>query len=188
MNSIIKVNNFSKQYRNMLVKINDIDFTKRVSLLVGNNGSGKTTLLKGIANFIKYKGEIISDKKICFMSEKANYPLDLELTTFLEHLNNISSNPISIERINKLLVSFNLLDKQKELLHNLSKGMKAKVNIVQCLMEDSDIYLLDEPLSGLDKEGIRNLVNHIKKSRNCFIISTHLASDFSDISDEVFYL
>jgi len=188
MNSIIEVSNFSKQYHNILVKISDINFTKRVSLLVGENGSGKTTVLKAIANFIKYDGDITYDKKICFMSEKVNYPLDLELTTFLDHLNNISSNPIDIDRIDKLLVNFNLFDKQNEQLHNLSKGMKAKVNLVQCLMEEADIYLLDEPLSGLDDDGVRNLLEYIEKSKKHFVISTHLANDFSDISDEIFYL
>ncbi len=188
MNSIIEIKNFQKEYSNQLVRLEDITLTKRVNLLVGKNGSGKSTLLKAIAQLINYKGDIICEKKICLMNEIVNYPLDLELDTFLRYLNKISNNPSSEEEINKLLVSFNLNHKLKEKLHCLSKGMASKVNLVQCLMEKADIYLLDEPLSGLDKLGVECLINYIKQSDSTFVISTHLNSDFKEICEEVFYL
>ncbi len=188
MNMIIKVTDFQKQYHNHLVKVEDISITKRVNLLVGKNGSGKSTILKAIANLIKYDGEILCDKQICFMSEIVSYPIDLDLETFIKHLNNISLSEIDNDEVDTLLENFDLIDKLKENLYNLSKGMKAKVNIVQCLMEHSDLYLLDEPLSGLDEAGVKCLIQYIKKSDKQFIISTHLAGDFSDISDEVFEL
>lgn len=188
MNMTIKVKNFKKQYHNHTVELEDIIISKRVNLIVGKNGSGKSTLLKAMANLIKYSGEIKNDNKICLMSEDVSYPRDLELDTFLMRLNMISYNKSSTEDIHSLLVSFNLIHKQHELLDSLSKGMKTKVNIVQCLMEKSDIYLLDEPLNGLDKEGVACLINYIKKSNKTFVISTHLATDFLKVSDEVFYL
>lgn len=188
MNMIIKVKGFKKQYLNHLVILEDMSITKRVNLLIGQNGSGKSTLLKAIANMIKYEGEITSEGKVCIMNEVVSYPLDLDLKTFLIELNNISVNKVSEEVILKLLTSFNLEDKQDEKLQYLSKGMAAKVNIVQCLMEEADIYLLDEPFSGLDKEGVKCLVNYIKKDSSIFIISTHLDNDFKEICDEVFYL
>lgn len=188
MNSLIEVINFSKQYRNHIVKIGDITITKRVNLLVGKNGSGKSTLLKAIANVIKYDGKIIYNKKTSFMSEKVVYPLDLDINNFLINLNNISSSPVNSEKINKLLCDFDLLDKKKEFLHNLSKGMKAKVNLVQCLMEQADIYLIDEPLSGLDTDGVKQLIKYVEKSSFSFLISTHLIDEYSSISEEIFYL
>jgi len=188
MNTIIEINNFRKQYSSLLVRLEDIKITKRVNLLIGKNGSGKSTLLKAIAQLIKYEGEISCDKKICFMSEHVSYPLDLDLGTFIKHLIKVSLSSIKEEERQELLVSFNLENKLEEKLHSLSRGMSSKVNIIQCLMEEADIYLLDEPLSGLDKLGVKNLINYIKSSNKVFIISTHLNNDFKEICDEVFYL
>lgn len=188
MNMIIEVSNFKKQYHNHLVELKDIVITKRVNILVGKNGSGKSTMLNAIAKLISYEGKVFCNQKICIMSETVSYPKDIELDTFLKHLNCISRNKLSESDIIDLLVSFNLKDKMKEKLNNLSKGMRAKVNIVQCLMEKADVYLLDEPLSGLDKDGVKCLLNYIDKSDKIFIISTHLEEDFNNICDEVFYL
>jgi len=188
MNSLISVKDFRKKYRKHIVLINDLTINKRVNLLVGKNGSGKSTLLKGISQLISYDGEIIVNGKTCFMSEEINYPNDLFLIEFLIQLNRISKNPINPNKIDDLLVNFDLFNKKNKKLNSLSKGMKAKVNIVQCLMESADIYLLDEPLSGLDKKGVSCLISYIKESTNKFVISTHLATDFSEISNEVFYL
>ena len=188
MNTIIEVSNFKKKYHSHLVELEDIVITKRVNILVGKNGSGKSTILNAIADLISYEGEVLCNQKICIMSETVNYPKDIELAAFLKHLNCISSFKLSESDIIDLLISFNIKDKMKEKLNSLSKGMKAKVNIVQCLMEKADVYLLDEPLSGLDKNGVRCLINYIDKSDKVFIISTHLEGDFNDICDEVFYL
>jgi len=93
-----------------------------------------------------------------------------------------------MKNLDLLLKMFNLFSKKNELLNNLSKGMKVKVNIIQCLMEEADIYLLDEPLSGLDNDSINQVLNYIENSYKYFLISTHLPNDFSKISHEVFNL
>ena len=188
MSSVISVKQFSKQYKKHLVKLADLTITRRVNLLVGENGSGKSTLLKAIAKLINYDGEIICNKKLCFMSETTTYPLDLELEIFLSYLNNISDSPLNNKELDSLLKSFNLFEKRKELINGLSKGMKAKVNIIQCLMEKAEIYLLDEPLSGLDKAGIKQLLKYIENSNDYFLISTHLPSDFDKLKNEIYYL
>ncbi len=188
MNSKIEVRDFQKNYRNQQVIIADLVIKKRVNLLIGKNGSGKSTLLKSIANLITYEGTISTNKRICYMSESVSYPNDISLDDFLHNLMQISRNESSEKEIANLLKIFHLDDKVNQILNTYSKGMKAKVNIVQCLMEKADIYLLDEPFSGLDKEGVACLIDYIKKSPKSFLISTHLNNDFKEISDEVFYL
>jgi len=188
MNIAIEVNNYKKVYHNTTVFIDDLVINKRVNLVIGKNGCGKSTLLKSIANLISYEGIIESKYSVCYMSEVVSYPEGISLFEFLENLNKISSNKSSINEIEYLLSLFLLYDKQSCLISTFSKGMKAKVNIIQCLMEKADVYLLDEPLSGLDKKGVACLVKYIEKSSKSFVISTHLDNDFKEICDEVFYL
>lgn len=188
MNMKIEIYDFSKQYKNHIVNIDDIVINGRVSLIVGQNGSGKSTLLKAIGGIIKYGGNIECKDKVCYMDEFFSYPSDIKLFDFLKLLNSTSISPKKEEDISKLLDYFNLTDKQDDDIQSLSKGMKAKVNIIQCLLEKADIYLLDEPLSGLDKEGVELFKNYILKSKNNFVISTHLNDELEDLSDEVIYL
>ena len=188
MNLIIEIKGYSKKYSGHTVEIDNLKITKRVSLLVGKNGSGKSTLLKSIAGLVSYNGTIKLKGKVCFMNETFMFPKDIELSLFLSLLNNLSKDKRSNSFIETLLVNFELNNKLENKLDSLSKGMKAKVNIVQCLLEKGDIYLLDEPLSGLDSEGIKSFKSYIKNSDSQFIISTHLDKDLRDISDEVVYL
>jgi len=188
MKKKIEVTNYKKIYQNKTVIIDDIVIDKRVNLLIGKNGCGKSTLLKSIANLISYEGNIKIDSKTCYMSETVSYPEDISLFDFIDNLNKISKNNSLNEEINYLLNLFHLEKKLHNKINTFSKGMKVKVNIIQCLMEKADIYLLDEPLSGLDKKGVACLIEYIKKSSKMFVISTHLNNDFKEICDEVFYL
>ncbi len=188
MNSKIEVLDFSKKYVNHQVVLDDFIITKRVNLIVGKNGSGKSTLLKAMAGLINHDGAISYIGKGCYMDEVFSYPLDVDLYSFLELLNATSEIPSETKRIDKLISYFELDNKVDETLNTLSKGMKAKVNLIQCLLEDADFYLLDEPLSGLDKKGIQCLKRYISNSESQFIISTHLDKDLIDISNAVIYL
>ncbi len=181
MNSLIKITAFQKQYQHHLVVIDDFEIKQGITLLVGKNGSGKSTLLKAIAHFISYEGTIENIGKVCLMSEIVVYPQDIDVITFLNHLNNISEDKKTVNEIDYLLTIFNLLDKKRALISNLSKGMKGKINLLQCLMEKADIYLLDEPLSGLDKAGITQLINYLKRAHSNFVISTHSPKAFADL-------
>jgi ABC-2 type transport system ATP-binding protein len=170
------------------VIIKDLLFTKRITLLLGKNGSGKSTLLKAIGNLISFEGNISISGKIVYMSEFTSFPADLNVGELIYSLNDISTHKTKEEEIVKLLKMFHLYDKKSELLSSLSKGMKAKVNLVQILLEQSDIYLLDEPINGLDKDGVKCLINYLEKSDKCFVISTHLIDDFKKLKSEVVYL
>ncbi len=185
MNYLIKVSNFIKKYKTEEVIIKDLVIANGITLLIGKNGSGKSTLLKAIAGFIKYEGNIQLNGKTAYMSEFTSFPTDLTVYEFINSLNKVSKNKITEKEIKNLLILFNLSNKTYELLSSLSKGMKAKVNLVQVLMEKSDIYLLDEPINGLDKDGVKCLLNYLDKSDKNFVISTHLLDDFKSLKSEV---
>lgn len=188
MKYLINVKDFTKRYKKEEVFIKSLVISKRVTLIVGENGAGKSTILRAIGGFIKYEGDIKVNGKISYMSEFSHFPVDLKVNEFINSLKHISSDTKSDEELKDLFKLFNLEDKLDLLLSSLSKGMKAKLNLIQCLMENKDIYILDEPISGLDKDGVKSLIKYIKKSLGNYIISTHLLDDFKDISNEVIYL
>lgn len=185
MKFLIKVNDFYKKYKVEEVRVDKLLITKRITILQGKNGCGKSTILKALAGLISFKGIVEQTGKVSYMSEFPSFPVDLSVNDFINGLNKISIPEICEKEINNLYSLFNLLDKTELLLSSLSKGMKAKVNLVQSLMCKADIYLLDEPLSGLDQEGVRCLMSYLKNSKNNYVISTHLLEDFDNIYDEV---
>lgn len=188
MKFLIKVNNFHKKYRFEEVVITEINISKKITLIQGKNGCGKSTLLKAIAGLISYEGIIEVRGKISYMSEFPSFPIDLSVNEFIGSLNKISKTKTDEVEIDNLYKLFKLNGKTNLLLSSLSKGMKAKVNLVQVLMEKADIYLLDEPINGLDKDGVICLMNYLKKSYKSFVISTHLVEDFSNVYDEIIQL
>lgn len=188
MKNLIEISNFCKKYQNDEIVMKDIIINNKITLLIGKNGSGKSTLLKAIGGLIKYCGTIKTTGKITYMSEFTSFPPDLTIKEFVFSLNNISKHKKSEEELLLLIKIFNLNTKINALLSSLSKGMKAKLNLVQVLMENSDIYLLDEPINGLDSDGVNCLINFIVNSNKCFVISTHLIDDFKTLKSEVIKL
>ncbi|MBN2605380.1 MAG: ATP-binding cassette domain-containing protein [Bacilli bacterium] len=185
----IEISQFIKEYTDTCIKVDHIVIDERITLLVGKNGSGKSTIMKSLAKLIHYQGYINANPyQISYMCEQPNFPHDVNVMRFIQLLNNVSSNPRNDAYINHLLSTFQLFDKKDSILSELSKGMKAKVNLVQCLMTKADIYLLDEPLSGLDSESVNRLKDHILNSEKQFIISTHLLDDFKSLNPKVIEL
>ena len=188
MKFLIKVSKFRKNYKNEIVFLDDILVTNRITFLLGKNGSGKSTLLKAIGGLINYEGIIKTSGKVVYMSEFTSFPEDLTLSEFIYSLNKVSKTSIGDKDIENLLEIFQLINKKNVVLSSLSKGMKAKVNLVQVLVEKADVYLLDEPINGLDKDGVKCLINYLKQSDNNFLISTHLIDDFKSLKCEVIHI
>lgn len=175
---MIHIKDVTKKYKNIMLTYNNITIHKRITLLLGENGSGKSTLLKAIMNGIKYTGEISIVGTYSYMPEVPSFPVDTTVDSFLKTL-----SP-QVEH-HELLAMFHLTQKQDALISTLSKGMKAKLNVIQCLMEDVDWYLLDEPLSGLDYDGLSTLIQYISRSKKRFIIATHLQAAFQSLEMDV---
>lgn len=156
------------------LKINDGTF----NLFIGHNGSGKSTTVKLILNLIKNNnGKVIRDyKSYCYMPEKTLLPDYITIEEFLKDLSYLSKNC----NYEKYLELFNM-DKT-QLISSLSKGNKQKVALIQLLMEDRDLYILDEPTNGLDQESINILVKLLKeknKKGKTIIVVTHYKKLFS---------
>lgn len=142
-------------------------------LLVAENGAGKTTLFKCILKIATYKGSIeCGSSKIGYIPEKMYFPefgtVGFFLTKLTELYNGMNDKIASYCRL------FDLDMKKK--LHKLSKGMMQKTVIIQALLSNADIYLFDEPLSGLDKKAreiFLKMVSFLIKENKTIIIATH---------------
>ena len=171
---MIEILNLQKSFNHQLIiNISHYKFhTGNNYLLVGENGSGKSTLIKLILGFIKpSKGNILySDVKFSYAPEKTIYPDFITTKEFLKNILLIRND--SIEKIDDYLTNWHL-DPNKKISH-LSKGMKQKLNIIQALITQADIYLFDEPLNGLDKASQNLFLDSLNPLHNkMVIVATH---------------
>ena len=187
---IISLVNVSKKYKNHLV-LNNVTFDffeGKVYLLVGSNGSGKTTLIKGILDLIHFsKGEVIKDEhRIAFVPERIIFPEFISVYDFLYNIGLIKKIPkLILEEEILSQLAFCQLPRDKK-IKALSKGMYQKVLIIQALIADSDLYIFDEVLNGLDitmQKQFLDCLWELKAKNKTIILATHYPLYFHDIYD-----
>ncbi|SDY14599.1 ABC-type multidrug transport system, ATPase component [Evansella caseinilytica] len=167
------------QLKNIYYSIDKKTILENISLTVstneclavtGKNGSGKSTLLRLLAGFLPpAKGEIHRNAQtIGYVPERPPEVLRFTPEEYLKHMGQIAG--IDSARLHahiKQLFSQMGLDKYQAVpLKNLSKGNKQKVNIIQALLNDPEILLMDEPLSGLDADSQKDLEELLKALKN----------------------
>ena len=151
-------------------------------MVSGDNGNGKTTLIQLILGFIHPDTGTIETKKlkIGYLAEKAMLPLFVKVLPYLETLAKIKKTSLD----QSLLLNFNIPIFKS--IHELSKGNKQKLAIVSTFIGDPDLIILDEPLSGLDRDSTKTLKTLIieKKERGMsFLISTHKPELFAEMAN-----
>jgi len=158
MNTIMEIQNISKQYRGKKI-LENATFSicaNQIIALVGKNGSGKSTLLKIIAELVDAdSGSIVKHRqslKIGYVPEVTPSHILFTPEEYLYHMGSIRgmTKKQLQQKINDLLELFHLQEARNTRINNFSKGMKQKVMIMQAMLEDTDLLILDEPLSGLD--------------------------------------
>lgn len=187
--------------------INNISFNIEkgdVFGFLGPNGSGKTTTIKLILGLLKpNKGEIfinnISLQKDYYgalnkIGALIEGPAFYEYLTAEENLNiwGQYSGGVSKEKIQELIKIVGLTGREKEKVSNFSMGMKQRLGIAQTLLNDPEIIILDEPINGLDPNGIqdiRDIINYLSKEKKITVfISSHILSEIELICNKVFII
>ena len=182
MNTIMEIKNISKQYRGKKI-LENATFSicaNQIIALVGKNGSGKSTLLKIIAELVDAdSGSIVKHRqslKIGYVPEVTPSHILFTPEEYLYHMGSIRgmTKKQLQQRIDDLLELFHLQDARNIRIDNFSKGMKQKVMIMQAMLEDTDLLILDEPLSGLDPKAQSDLEEtlSILKDRGLSIVLT----------------
>lgn len=200
--SVIEVRNVRKKWGNNTV-LKSADLTVEQSEIIGiigHNGSGKTVLMKCICGFITPdSGEItVSGKRLGKdIDIPKNIGLIIETPGFLPNFsgyNNLAQlakirRKIGRKEIRETMERVGLNPDDKKHVGKYSLGMRQRLGIAQAIMEDPDILILDEPLNGLDKEGVedmRGLLLQLKQSGKAIIIASHNSVDIDVLCDKVF--
>ncbi len=197
----ITVKNLTKRFKEATVLHNiNVDFeTGKVHGLIGRNGSGKTMLMKCICGIVPYKiGEIRVNDKIIGkdVDIPANVGVIIETPGFLPNysgFNNLKflakiKNKIGKDEIRKAISSVGLNPDDKKHVGKYSLGMRQRLGLAQAIMENPDLLILDEPMNGLDKDGVKDMRQYLLDLKNqgkTILIASHSAEDIDVLCDTV---
>ena len=206
MKTILKVDGLYKSFAKNKV-LADVNFSLapgEAVALVGANGAGKSTLIKIILNLVlQDKGDIElfeRDHKVVKSKQKVGYLPEVsgfweELTAY-QLLNYIGKNKgLKKDDIKKrsdiILKALGLFKRGHGLMGTYSKGMLQRTGVAQALINDPDLLILDEPMSGLDpraQEKLRTILKDLNKIGKTLLISSHSLEDVRRLCDRVLVL
>lgn len=195
MNSekIIEIENLSKQFKDLKAvnKLNLNVYKGDVFGFLGPNGAGKSTTIRMLVSLIaptegsikifgktlkQHRTEILGN--IGAIVEKPDFYGYLSAFTNLEILGKISGKEISKNRIMEVLELVGLDKRYRSKVKTFSHGMKQRLGLAQALLHDPELIVLDEPTTGLDPQGmkeIRDLIIYLSKEKQKTVfISTHI--------------
>lgn len=198
--AILECRNLSKNYGGLRA-LDDVSFSLqpgRIVGLLGPNGSGKTTIIKLCNGLLTPTcGEILIDgnrpgkatKAIVSYLPERTYMSDwMRVSDLLSFFEDFYSD-FRRDRAEEMLQ--NLSIRQSARIKTLSKGTKEKVQLIAVMSRDAKLFLLDEPIGGVDPAARDYILNTIIKNYNpdaTVVISTHLISDVEKILDDVVFI
>ena len=197
---LVSINNLSKEFDKRCV-LSDVNLSipkGKIVGLLGKNGAGKTTLIKLINDLLTpTTGEILvkgnkigveTKKIISYLPERTYLNKQMTVLEVIEFFEDFYDN-FDSKKAKKLLKDLDLDINQK--LAKMSKGMQEKVQLVLVMSRNADLYILDEPLGGVDPATrdyiLDTILSNFHKNASV-IISTHLISDIERILDEVIFI
>lgn len=201
---IIEVKNLTKRFKDTTA-VNNLNFsvyTGDVFGFLGPNGAGKSTTIRMLLSLIfPSKGEINIFGKSLFHSKKEilkNIGAIVEKPDFygylsayknLEMLGKMYGNSITKNQIMDLLDFVGLSQRANSKVKTFSHGMKQRLGIAQALLHDPELIILDEPSTGLDPQGmkeIRDLIIHLSKEKNkTILLSSHILNEVEQVANRM---
>ncbi len=195
------VEGLTKKYGKVLAN-DHLSFTVpsgMVTVLAGPNGAGKSTAIKAMAGLLRYEGSVTVDGKPNKSIEAKRIlgyvpetPAVYGMLTIAEHMEFIA-RAYSLEeqwrkRAQLLLERFELIEHEKKVGRELSKGMQQKVSLCCALLPEPKALLVDEPMVGLDPHAIKVLKEVLTEEKErgvAVLLSTHLLSSAEDLWDRL---
>lgn len=199
----------------IMIKVNDVNLTlqkteilKNISVkftrgqihgLIGRNGSGKTMLMKCICGFVKpTSGTVAVDGKL--IGKDCDFPgstgIIIETPGFIPYYSGYKNlklladlqRKITADDIKNTMRQVGLAPELKRHVHKYSLGMRQRLGLAQAIMENPDLLILDEPMNGLDKDGVKDMRQYLldlKEQGKTIFIASHSAEDIDVLCDTV---
>lgn len=168
---------------------------------LGPNGAGKSTTIKILMGLIRpssgavfiegeLAGSIAARQRIGYLPENPSF---YDYLTPREYLLFVAdtfgmSNERKIAETDAVLRTVDLWDARKRSIRTFSKGMVQRLGIAQVLVHDPEIFILDEPMSGLDPVGralVKEIIIDLKAKGKCVFFSTHITADVEQVCDRI---
>lgn len=209
MAPVLKLSHISKSYRtNLSLKkywiLRDLSFaveSGEIFGFIGPNGAGKSTTIKLVMDLIRPDGggieifgeghrKVSTKARIGFLPENPYFYDYLTAGEFLDFYGRLFgySRGVRDQKTKELLERVGLANRRDRQLRKFSKGMLQRLGLAQALVNDPELVILDEPMSGLDPVGrreVRDLILSLKAKGKTVFFSTHILSDTELICDRV---
>ena len=204
---MIEITNLSKSYNKGTVKaVDSLNLTVNngeIFGFLGPNGAGKTTTIKMMVGLLKpdsgtvtINGNSITENPLAVkrtISYVPDSPEVYEKLTGIEYLNfmgDVYSVPAELrrERLTYLLDLFSLSDAVGDLIQSYSHGMRQKIILIGAMLHEPDLFILDEPMVGLDPRSSNNLKNYMREHCNAgktVFFSTHVLEVAEKLCDRI---
>ena len=203
---MIKFENVTKVYNKTVRAVDDISFSVKGGEIVGfigPNGSGKTTTMKMLTGIIKAdvgkitvngfnvrKDPIKAKESIGYIADSPDMFLRLKGTEFLDLIGDIYRVPTEKrqERIQEFAKRFELTEALSSPIMSYSHGMRQKIMVIAALMHDPPVWILDEPMVGLDPKSafeLKQMMREHAKNGNAVFFSTHVLEVAEKLCDRV---
>ena len=186
--------------KNEILKDISVEFERgKIHGLIGRNGSGKTMLMKCICGFVKpTSGEITVDGRR--IGKDCDFPKNtgiiIETPGFIPYYSGFKNlklladlnKKISRDDIRKTMEQVGLDPDLKRHVRKYSLGMRQRLGLAQAIMENPDLLIWDEPMNGLDKDGVADMRKYLldlKAQGKTILIASHSAEDIDILCDTV---
>jgi len=205
----LRVSNLTKSFRSGFLRrrlrgIDDISFSVpagSIFALLGHNGAGKTTTINCVLDLVRpdqgnveILGRSHRDRRsrgrLGYLPERPYFFEHLtghELLAFYAQLHDVPAD-VATRRIDRILAQVGMTDSADRRLRKYSKGMLQRMGLAQALLADPEILILDEPMSGLDPIGrreVRELLLELRAQGKTIILSSHIVPDVEMLADQV---
>ena len=201
MSELVYVNNLTKVYEKKKMALDHMNLViprGKIIGLLGPNGSGKTTLIKLISGLlVPTEGEILINGKqpgpeskacVSYLPERTYFQGGMKVRELIAFFADFYKD-FRPEKARQMLANLNISEDAR--LKTLSKGTKEKVQLIMVMSREAQLYILDEPIAGVDPAArdyiLRTIISNYNENATV-LISTHLITDIEKVLDEVIFI